>query len=558
METVTANQPTKEEYFNGKKVTLPPRRVHFTPRLLRADAYTVGANKFQSPSAKQKSVYYCVFRRELYKINPDLYVPGDNRIIFAGLQRIIERLFYTPITHEEIDQTILYLSTFKVTPIGLARYDFPEALWRRVVDEFNGRPPIEIKAMPEGSVVYPGEPVIQIRSLVDGFGELAAWFESKILHVWAVSERITQNEHWLKKMKEMVREVDPTLTEEMNTFFASLMEHDFGDRAAICDTESEDLGMAHLYTFSGTDTCAGGYQAWMNSGQQPGVSVSVNALAHRNVQAYDSEQECYETMYNEADNNEFLSMVADCYDYKHAVKNYLLPLALRSKAENNGKIVVGRPDSDVAVDCVMYLCNLAVENGLYEEREINGKKWKFGTFLRFIEGDGMDFKTMWDIIATLMKNGFAPYGWGLFGVGGGLRNNLKRDNFGAKYALSARGNEETPVVKLSESIGKTTLPGPHKVLRSPEALEAKKTIVFEREPGTDAMVLFFNGLNIYKPFGPGQDDDFNVIKARIRTQFPSMPKNLDTPHGAPASDAVLATRIELIKKYAPSKNLANY
>jgi len=555
METLEA---THTETFKGKVVTLPQRRVHFTPRLLRADAYTIGANKFQSPEAREKSVYYCVFRRELYKINEDLYTKGDNRIIFAGLQRIIERLFYTPVTHDEIDRTILYLATFKVTTKGLARYDFPEALWRRIVDEFNGRPPIEIKAMPEGSVVYPGEPVVQIKSLVDGFGEIAAWFESKILHIWAVSERITQNEHWLKKLKEMVREVDPTLTEEMNTFFASLMEHDFGDRAAICDTESEDLGMAHLYTFSGTDTCAGGYQAFMNSGQTPGLSVSVNALAHRNVQAYDKESVCYLTMYNEADDNEILSMVADCYDYKAAVKNDLLPLALRSLKEGNGKVVVGRPDSDVAVDCVLYLCDLAVENGLYEERVINGKTWKFGTFLKFIEGDGMDFKTMWQIIEALMKRGYAPYGWGLFGVGGGLRNFLKRDNFGAKYALSAKGNNNIPVVKLSETIGKTTLPGPHKVLRSAEALANKKTIVFESEPGEDAMVLYFNGLNIYKPFGVGQDDDFIQIKNRIRTQFPSMPLNLDTTHGAPASDAILATRIELIKKYAPSKNIANY
>jgi len=555
METLEA---THTETFKGKVVTLPQRRVHFTPRLLRADAYTIGANKFQSPEAREKSVYYCVFRRELYKINEDLYTKGDNRIIFAGLQRIIERLFYTPVTHDEIDRTILYLATFKVTTKGLARYDFPEALWRRIVDEFNGRPPIEIKAMPEGSVVYPGEPVVQIKSLVDGFGEIAAWFESKILHIWAVSERITQNEHWLKKLKEMVREVDPTLTEEMNTFFASLMEHDFGDRAAICDTESEDLGMAHLYTFSGTDTCAGGYQAFMNSGQTPGLSVSVNALAHRNVQAYDKESVCYLTMYNEADDNEILSMVADCYDYKAAVKNDLLPLALRSLKEGNGKVVVGRPDSDVAVDCVLYLCDLAVENGLYEERVINGKTWKFGTFLKFIEGDGMDFKTMWQIIEALMKRGYAPYGWGLFGVGGGLRNFLKRDNFGAKYALSAKGNNNIPVVKLSETIGKTTLPGPHKVLRSAEALANKKTIVFESEPGEDAMVLYFNGLNIYKPFGVGQDDDFIQIKNRIRTQFPSMALDLDTTRGAPASDAILATRIELIKKYAPSKNIANY
>lgn len=537
---------------------LPSKKVHFTPRLLRADAYTIGADKFQSDKAKQKSVYYVVFRRELNKINPDLYEKGDNRIVLSGIQRILERLFYEPVTHEEIDLTKEYLANFKVTTKGLAKYDFPEHLWRRIVDEFNGRPPILIKAFPEGSIVYPGEPVIQIESLVDGFGELAAWFESKILQVWATSERVTQNEHWLKFLKKMVLEIDPTLEEDMNTFFASLMLHDFGDRAGMNEMESEDLGMVHLYTFSGTDTCAGGYQAWMNSNKTPGISVSVNALAHRNVQAYETEEECYKTMFERAEDGEILSQVADCYDFFYTVKNYHLPLALKSKNENKGIVLVSRPDSGNAMEQVLFVCRTAVENGLYEERTINGKKWKFGTFLKFIEGDGMDFKTMKEIIYALMKDGFAPYGWGLFGVGGGLRNLLKRDNTGAKYALCAMGNDNTGVVKLSETIGKTTLPGPFKVLRSKEALQSKKTVVFASEEGVDTHVEYFNGLRLHKPFGIGQDDDFNIIKARIRQQMKDMPENLDTKHGAPASDAVLQERIRLIKKYAPSKDISNY
>lgn len=543
-----------------QEVILPKRKTHITPRLLMGDAYTIGANKFQSKEAKEKSVYYIVFRRDLYKINPDLYSKDDNRIFFAGLQRIIERLFYIPVTHQEIDDTKEYLSKFKVTTNGLAEYEFPEDMWRDIVDNFNGRPPIKIEAFPEGSIVYPGEPVVQITCHVPGkeFGELAAWFESKLLHVWAPSERLTQNEHWLKMMKEMVTEVDPTLEDDMVTFLASLMEHDFGDRAGICAQESEDLGMTHLYTFSGTDTCSGGYQAWMNSNKQPGMSVSVNALAHRNVQAYDNEKECYEYMYDNANNNEILSMVADCYDFKTAVKEYQLPLALRSLKEGNGKVVVSRPDSEDPLECVLYVLDIAVANGLYEEKVINGKTWKFGTFLKFIEGDGMDFTTMKSIIRVLLDKGFAPYGWGLFGVGGGLRNGLKRDNTSAKYALCSMGINDTGVVKLSGTIGKTTLPGPFKVLRSLEALENKQTVVHISENGENAMVVYYDGSNIYKPFSIGQDDDFITIKNRIREQVKTMPLNLNTSHGAPASDKVLNDRIRLIKKYAPSKDISNY
>ena len=65
---------------------------------------------------------------------------------------------------------------------------------------------------------------------------------------------------------------------------------------------------------------------------------------------------------------------------------------------------------------------------------INGKEWKFGTTLRFIEGDGMDYQTMWDIMMCLIDEGFAPYGFGLFGMGGDQRNNLKRDIVGVFFS----------------------------------------------------------------------------------------------------------------------------
>jgi nicotinamide phosphoribosyltransferase len=258
-------------------VELPKRKVFKTPRLLMADAYTVGSDIFQSKEAKEESIYYITFRRELHSVNPILYNKDDNRIAFGGLQILIEKLFYEPITHAEIDTTKEFLKTFKATTIGFAEYPFPEAMWRQIVDEFNGRPPIKIKAMPEGSIVYPNEPVMQIECGVENMGELAAWFESTLLKVWAVSERITQNEHWINKLKDMIRSIEPDLNEALVHFNASLMLTDFGDRAGITNEESEVLGMVHLYTFGGTDTCSGAYQAWENADRTP-VGSSVNAL----------------------------------------------------------------------------------------------------------------------------------------------------------------------------------------------------------------------------------------------------------------------------------------
>ena len=542
-------------------VTLPKRKIFKTPRILLSDAYTIGSNKFESQDAKDKSVYYITFRKNLHTINPKLYSESDNRIVFVGLQRILEKLFYDPITHAEIDETKRFLAHAKVTTEGFKEYEFPEEMWRQIVDEFGGRPPIKIKAVREGSVVYPNEPVVEISSHVKGYevGVLGAWFESKLLQTWSTTERVTQDEHFLLRIKERILRVDPDMSEEMLNFWASIMITDFGDRAGITLEESEELGMVHLYTFGGTDTFSGAYQAWKNSGEAVGVFSSVNALAHRNVQSYEKENDCYEAIYNSCKNNEIVSMVDDCYDAKNSVKNMLLPLALRSLKEGNGKVVVARPDSSkkgyTTLDQIFEICELSVENGLYTEMTTKTGTWKCGTLFHFLDGDGKSCEDILGEMDALIDRGYAFYTWGLFGQGGGLRNNLKRDNLSAKYALASVGLNDKPVIKFSETLGKGTLPGPFKLLRTQEALDAKKTIRFEHEDGQDAMVPYYDGTNIYKPFCEGQDDDFLVIKENIRSQMAAMPLSLGTPenHNYPASDAIMKTKRELLIKYAPSK-----
>ncbi len=255
-----------------------------------------------------------------------------------------------------------------------------------------------------------------------------------------------------------------------------------------------------------------------------------------------------------------ISMVDDCYDSKNAVTKHLIPLALRSIKEANGKIVVGRPDSGNPLEEVMFIVREAVKAGLVSYQKIDGKIWKFPTSLRFIEGDGMTFDVMLEIMDALIAEDFAFYAWGLFGSGGGLRNGLSRDMISAKYALNAMGYDHQGVVKFSETLGKTTLCGPFKLLRTPEALESKRTIIFDYEVGPNALVEYFNGLRINKPFGIAQDDDFITIRARIREQMDNMPLNLysDTNHNYPASQAIITERRNLLKKYAPSKDLNNY
>ena len=226
----------------------------------------------------------------------------------------------------------------------------------------------------------------------------------------------------------------------------------------------------------------------------------------------------------------------------------------------NEKVVIGRPDSGDPSEQVLWLCKIAHKHGLSNVETILKREWRFGTSLKFIEGDGMSWEKMKEINNDLILHGFPPFAWGLYGVGGGLRNELARDNFSAKYALCAIGKKLKPVCKFSETLEKTTLPGPFKLLRNKEALESKKTIVFPYENGEDAMVDYFDGSDIWDPFKEGYMDDFNIIKARISEQMDKMPLSLSTEenHNYPASDKIKEIRIELLKKYAPKKLAQNY
>ena len=447
--------------------TLPARRYHKTPKPLWGDAYTINGFCFESKDATENSEYYGTFRK-FPTMHEQTYHAGDKRIVFAGLQTLCDMLFYEPVTHAEIDESILFLKSRKATGGGLVDFEFPEALWRRVVDECGGYLPLVVEGMPEGSVVYPHEPVMRVYATKTGFGPLVPWFESTLLHVWAATERLTAARHFMQWAYNLIRKTEPvTVTDDECLFFARLMIHDFGDRAAMCPQESEVVAKVHNYVFFGTDTFRAAYQNWKN-GAPAGFGTSVKALAHRIVQGFEKEFDCYQAMFDTAGDNEFLSMVGDCYNYWGALEKKLIPLALQAKAEGKGKIVVARPDSGNSEFMVIGTLERAKKAGLMIKHMCSDGTERLGsTNLRFIVGNGESYDTCRKIVETCLVNGFIPWRCGIFGVGGHLRNNINRDHLSTKFALSAVGDHNRPVIKLSEEQGKRTLPKV-KVLRSPE------------------------------------------------------------------------------------------
>jgi nicotinamide phosphoribosyltransferase len=533
----------------SNSVRLPKRRVVPTPMPLKTDAYTVGSSTFQSDMAKEKSVYYGVHRK-----SPQTFLPGianDDRIVVVGLQRAIERTLYDALTQGELESAIDSLKTFKATSEGLKPYDFPRELWETVVKDYNGRPPICINAVPEGSVVYPHEPFVQVSCEVPGMGELAAWFECRILNTYSMTERTTRNEHFLLRIKEKIKAVDPYMSDDMVDFYSRNMLIDFSDRASVNEHESEDLGLAHLYTFPGTDNLPGHYQAYVAS-NEVGQGCSILALAHRNVQAHETEEACFKALYSSMNDGDLASYVADCNDYYEAVTNHLIPLIRESKLSGNRKKVVIRPDSGDVIEQLLWTLSKLREHGLVNTKIIDGKMWEYTPYSGIILADGLDFYAMMNIMEVLTSEGYLFWECVVFGSGGGLRNPLKRDNLSSKYALCSKGEIDIPVTKFSEDLGKATLPGPFKVLRDENSIDKGVTIVGSIEEGDSILIPYFDGRDIWDPFKEGMEDDYPTIKTRIETQMSSMPIKIGSG-SVPASDYLKSIRLKLMEIHAPGK-----
>jgi len=522
-------------------------RVH-VPWPLRGDAYTVSGEAIASQNAREKSVYNFCNRIGPRQGLPDLAF--DDRMVFYGLSDFIRLHLTKPITHADINEAERFMASAHSFGGAL---NFDSRPWRRIVDSFDGYLPLNIKALPEGSTFLPNEPVIEVESEDSGFGEIAAMIEAVMVGMVSnMTARVTLERHWLERIRDWVRE-DLNLRsadslrkiDQIARFFI----HDFGMRASSCAEESELLGRCHLLVFHGTDTFNAAYQAWKMGAKRP-TGTSILALAHRIVQGHDSEWNAFTKLYsasNDSGNAAIASYVADCYDFKTAVEQYLVPLA---QAGSNTTIVP-RPDSGDYLKDVMFVVQKAIDAGLFKEVGPIGDrahKRAMATNLRFIQGDSMNPRKVDAILEALADYNCCPTRWGIFGVGGWLRNTPNRDTFSSAYKLCAKGADRKPVVKLAHTPAKMSVPGPSRIIRRNEnggQYNKFPTVFMYNETNGQPGQVHFNVLpdarleyyavryrnSTEGPFLHPCIDNFETIQSRVINEFDRFPTELRHPVG---------------------------
>jgi nicotinamide phosphoribosyltransferase len=419
-------------------------------------------------------------------------------MVLFGLQDFVRTYLMYKITERDVLRSAEFMN--RANSFGGA-LPFNKDMWMSVVEDCDGYLPINISAVPDGTTFFPNQPIIQVVSTKNGFGELAAHIEALMVgKVSIATARATICAHWKRKIKTILRDVYKYDEDTVNSL-AEWFIHDFGMRASSSGEESETLGKAHLLFFNGTDTFNAAFAAWRDSGYADvPYGTSIMALAHRNVQGYyynksnDTENECFATLANlSRQYGKIGSYVSDCYNFPKAVDKLD---AL--KRANDDLIIVSRPDSGKAKDNIKYILSKEV--------------------LRFIEGNSINPDSMFDILLDreiVEKDGPKK---GIFGVGGWLRNNSTRDTFSSAMKLSFMSSVEgnvLPVCKLSEDLVKMSVPGYVDIHRpTHENLISVDTNTGRRNKLNRLMVN--NGrptINIM--------EKFNVIRDRARNDFDS-------------------------------------
>lgn len=359
---------------------------------------------------------------------------GDyDETVFFGLQILLKEYLARPFTEADIVEARELLAAHGEP--------FNEAGFRYILETYGGYLPIRIRAVPEGSVV----PTRNVLMTVECDDPRAYWAvsyaETLLLRVWYPITVATQS----RAAKLLIRGfLDATSDDAAGQIGFKL--HDFGARGVSSAESAAIGGCAHLVNFSGTDTLSGILAARRYYGESL-AAWSIPAAEHSSITAWGRENEvdAYRNMLRQfARPGSILAVVSDSYDIYNAVDR-LWGEALRDEVIASGATLVIRPDSGYPAEVVLKTAQILAQRFGFT---LNSKGYRVLKHVRLIQGDGINPRSIEEILAALRTNGFAADNVA-FGMGGALLQHLNRDTlrFAMKCSAIQVGDEWRDVFK---------------------------------------------------------------------------------------------------------------
>jgi nicotinamide phosphoribosyltransferase len=365
-----------------------------------------------------------------------------DKIVFFGLQYILKKYFSQRITPEMVEEARLFFAKHGEP--------FNDEGWSYIANELEGKLPIRIRAVPEGTLVPTSNVLITVESTDPKAYWLPSWVETQLVRVWYPTTVATVSWHCKHIIKKYLDLTSDHPDEEIEFKL-----HDFGSRGVSSRESAEIGGAAHLINFKGSDTvmgvvCANQYYLSEMSG------FSIPAAEHSTITSYGKEHEieAYRNMLKHfAKPNSLVAVVSDSYDLYHAVDN-LWGQQLRQEIIQSGATVIIRPDSGNPPEVVLKTVQLLDK---HFGHTVNLKGFKVLNHVRVIQGDGIHDASIQDILETLTKAGYSATNVA-FGMGGALLQKMDRDTqkFAYKCSCITIHGEEREIFKAP-----MTDPGKH-------------------------------------------------------------------------------------------------
>lgn len=343
-----------------------------------------------------------------------------DEVLFFGLQAELVKLAGQVITQDMLDEAAPFIAAH-----GLSLYI---DMFQHIVDVHKGRLPVQIDALPEGTIAPVSIPQLRIVNTDPECWALPGFLETRLLRaVWYPSTVATLSNHVMRKIRDRLIKTDGS--DEGLAFKL----HDFGARGATSGESAALGGAAHLVNAMGTDTIAGVVLARNVYGADT-AGFSIPATEHSTVTSFGPDGELrFMRRFMQDNPSGIIACVSDSYDLMRAVRDYWGSELREAVLARDGVLVV-RPDSGDPMQIVPDVIETLMEKFGYSLTP-NGFRI-LPDQLRVIQGDGVDKQSIVRIMDRMIERKLA-IGNIAFGMGGGLLQKLDRDTFSYSMKTSA-------------------------------------------------------------------------------------------------------------------------
>ena len=487
-----------------------------SPILLK-DGYKVG-HKFQYPEGTSL-VYSNLTPRK--SRNPEI-----KEIVFFGLQYFIKE--YLIQQFEEVFFNRPKEEVLREYGRRIDNYLGKDAVsYDHIADLHDlGYLPLEIKALPEGSLVPLRIPVFTIKNTLPQFFWLTNMLETLMSAIiWKPCTSATTAFQYLKTF---IRYADETVGEDHS--FVPWQGHDFSFRGMSGIEDALMSSAGHLLSFMGTDTIPAidfleeYYQAdcekELIGGSVPATEHSVMCMGTQ-----DDEIRTFDRLITQVYPAGIVSIVSDTWDFWQVITG-MLPELKNKILARDGKVVI-RPDSGDPVKIIVgdedavpgspeykgaITCLWEIFGGT-----ITDKGYKLlDSHIGLIYGDSITVERQQAILEGLKKRGFASYNV-VLGIGSYTYEYVTRDTFGfAMKATYGEVNGEGRAIfkdPKTDDGTKKSAKGLMQVYRDENTgrLELKDECTWEEEAGGELKTIFKDGKLI-------KEYSLNEIRAMLKEQ----------------------------------------